>query len=140
MVSHSTLLSCCFENAAARIYQHPLGFVQHVWLPGSASSPALHAAFEALLAQLSPTGGQKVLIDQRQFLLPTPADTSWFLLDWLPRAVQQGYRYGAVLSLHPVLDRVSAHAIRQEAMHQFPVVYRSFVQEQAAITWLLTQP
>lgn len=133
-------LTCCFENEAAQIYRHPLGFVHHVWLPGSILSPALRAALEALLKQLYPKGSQKVFIDQRQFALPTPPDTSWFLLDWLPRAVQRGYRYGAVLRSAHALDRMSAHATRQDAMEQFPIVYQSFEQEALAITWLITQP
>jgi len=135
-----TATPCCFENQAARIYKHPLGFVHHVWLPGSDVSRDLRAAFEALLAQLAPIGSHKVLVDQRQFVLPAPPDTSWFLLDWLPRAVQRGYRYGAVLSTTCALDRMSAHATRQDAMQQFPIVYQSFEQEPAAIVWLLAQP
>ncbi|WP_324680614.1 hypothetical protein [Hymenobacter sp. GOD-10R] len=131
---------CCFANEAAQIYRHPLGFVQHVWLPGAHASAVLRAAFEALLGQLHPVGAGKVLIDQRRFVTPSAPDTSWFLLDWLPRAVQQGYRYGAVLSAGPALDRVSRHTTRQEAMRQYPIIYHRFDQESLAIAWLLAQP
>ncbi|WP_324680081.1 hypothetical protein [Hymenobacter sp. GOD-10R] len=65
----------------------------------------MRTAFDAFLGQLYPTGGHQVLIDQRRLGPFSAADTSWFLLDWLLRAV---------LSACQALARVNTHATRQE--------------------------
>ena len=129
----------CFENEAAQIYLHPLGFLQLVWLPGSQASPALRAAFEALLGQLRRLQGQKVLVDQRNLAMLSVEDSVWYLLDWLPRATQQRYRYAAVLSPSSLLHRINMQATSRQAMQQFPVVHQYFEQEPPAVEWLLAQ-
>ena len=129
----------CFESEAAQIHLHPLGFLQLIWLPGSQASPALRAALEALLYQMQRLHKQKVLVNPRNLAMLSVEDNAWYLLDWLPRATQQYYRYAAVLSPTPLLHRINIQATSRQAMEQFPVVHQYFEQESSAVEWLLAQ-
>jgi hypothetical protein len=129
----------CFENEAARLLRHPAGFLHLTWGPGSASSTATRAVFEHLLRELRATGYGKVLSDQRQLAPPSDEDTAWYVLDWLPRALTQGYRYCAIISATHLFARLALHSIRQQAMRDSSLVYQHFDQEDLAFDWLIGQ-
>lgn len=76
----------------------------------------LRAVFEYILHALHALGYSKVLSDQRQMAPPSNEDTAWYVLDWLPRATEQGYRYGALVSAKHLFARLALHSISQQAM------------------------
>lgn len=124
---------------AASIAFHPAGFLHVTWLAGPISSAATRAVLEHVLLELRTWGCHKVLTDQRLTDPPADEDATWYMLDWLPRAAQQGYRYGAILNSTHLFARLAVHSISQQAMQHSGLVYQHFDREDLAIEWLLAQ-
>lgn len=95
---------------------------------------------EHLLVELKQVGWGKVMLDQRVMMPMSACDTTWLLLDWLPRATKHNlYRHVAILTSNNVFCRLATHSITQQVQVQFPVVYRNFEEEEAARAWLISQ-
>ena len=50
-----------------------------------------------MLRGLQQRGWSRILINQTQMIPFAPEEQRWIALEWLPRAVQAGYRHGAVV-------------------------------------------
>ncbi|WP_046243895.1 hypothetical protein [Hymenobacter terrenus] len=66
----------------------------------------------------------------------TAAEQQWVAHKWLPRAVEGGYRRGAVVVSPNVLVRLATAYVTTN-VQGLPLVYRSFDSEAEAVRWLL---
>jgi hypothetical protein len=109
-------------------------------LPEAEFNSENRATMEHLLIELERLRWGKVLVDQRVLMPLSEEDSAWLMVDWMPRASQHNlYRYVAILSAKNVFSRLDLHSLTQQAQAHFPVVYRYFEEEEAAVAWLLAQ-
>lgn len=60
-----------------------------------------------MLPALRQYGWSRIFINQAQMTPFTPGEQQWIVREWLPRAVQSGYRTGAVVVSAVVLVRLA---------------------------------
>jgi hypothetical protein len=135
----SPLPSLYFENAAGEVLTDPAGFLRTNWSSQKRNPEATQAIFENMLRALQQYGWSRILINQRNMIPFTPQEQQWIAREWLPRAVQAGYRHGAVVVSPNVLVRL-ATAFVTTSIQGLPLMYRSFDTVADAQSWLLQQP
>ena len=134
-----SLPSLYFENSAGEVLTDPAGFLRTNWSGQRRTLPATQAVFENMLRALQRHGLSRILVDQSQMVPFTSEEQQWIAREWLPRAVQGGYRYGAVVVSPNVLVRLATAFITTTVLG-LPLVYRSFDAAAEARRWLLQQP
>jgi hypothetical protein len=121
-----------FQNAVARLLEHPHGYAVVEYQPG----PRQLADLQGLLAQLERLLGQRrwnrVLGDQRHMQPFTPEESEWIRTYWLTRGTAF---HGAVLLPHNVFARLASAQIVLEAKAA-NLSYRLFDDQPAAEAWL----
>jgi hypothetical protein len=135
----SPLPSLYFENSAGEVLTDPAGFLRTNWSSHRRSPEATRAIFENMLRGLQHRGWSRILVNQLEMSPLTPGEQRWIASEWLPRAVQGGYRHGAVVVSPNVLVRL-ATAFVTTSIHGLPLTYRSFDSDAEARRWLLQQP
>lgn len=128
-----------FTNPAGQLLADPAGFLRVAWGSQPRSSQATKALFEQILLQLRRQQWSRALINQVGMQPFTPADQQWIAYDWLPRAVQGGYRHGALVVSADVLVRLATAYITTH-VQGLPLTYRSFDSDADAVRWLGKQP
>lgn len=127
-----------FENSVGRLWEEPEGYLRLEYKAG----PRGEAEFRVLLTHaahvLSRHRWSNILVDQRQMAPFNPAEQAWMGSEWLIKAVHEhGYRKGAVLIAQNVFARLAMTQLMLGARN-LPHTYRSFDDESAALTWLLS--
>lgn len=134
----TTIYRVYYENAVGRATDDAMGFARLTYQP----NPRQKDAFQALLGHVSrllaKRGDGCLLVDQRLMDPFTPEEQAFVLEQWLPRAIEAGYRYGAVVVANNVFARL-ATAMVVTAARDLPMTYRYFEDEGEAISWLLQQ-
>ena len=129
-------LPVLFTNAAGQLTADPTGFVRMNW----AATPRALVETQALLTHLAQAlrqrGWDKVLANQNLMPSFSPAEQQWISQEWLPHAVQSGYRYGAIVVSTDTYARLATAFITTN-VGGLPLRYRSFDEEAQAIAWLL---
>lgn len=129
-----------FQNAAAHLTLHPAqAYVNLNWQAGELPEEAVQHAFDQVLVVLKAQGWQKVLIEQYQKEAFSVELQVWIELDWRPRAVQAGYRYGAIVHSRDLLARMATMESILPYAEPWPV-YRFCNTEAEAQTWLAQFP
>jgi len=128
-----------FSNAAGSVRLDPVGaYVRLNWASQPASIGVWRQVLEQALLQIQQHNWHKLLGDQRALPLFSTENQAWILLDWLPRAVRAGLRYGAIVSPQNVMVRLETAAFVRE-LNTYPLTYRQFPDEDTATKWLLQQ-
>ncbi|OUJ70468.1 hypothetical protein [Hymenobacter crusticola] len=127
-----------FENQALCLVADLGPLLRVNWRPGSTCSTALRAGLEHLLPYLTQCPVHRVLLDQRDMGPLGEGDALWLLLQWLPRATQQGQGYIAVLPPTDILCRLTTYALQMQAQTRFACTFQNFAHEQEAVCWLRT--
>lgn len=135
----TTLPSLYFENSAGEVLTDPAGFLRTNWSSQKRTTEATQAIFENMLRGLLHRSWSRILINQLSMIPFTPEEQRWIAHEWLPRAVQAGYRHGAVVVSPNVLVRL-ATAFVTTSIQGLPLVYRSFNIDADARRWLELQP
>ena len=135
----TTLPSLYFENSAGEVLTDPAGFLRTNWSSQKRTTEATQAIFENMLRGLLYRSWSRILINQLSMIPFTPEEQRWIAHEWLPRAVQAGYRHGAVVVSPNVLVRL-ATAFVTTSIQGLPLVYRSFNIDADARRWLELQP
>ncbi|MDB5268563.1 MAG: hypothetical protein JWP58_1603 [Hymenobacter sp.] len=135
----SPLPSLYFENSAGEVLTAPAGFLRTNWSSQKRNSESTRAIFENMLRALQHRGWSRILVNQQHMIPFTPDEQRWIAHEWLPRAVQAGYRHGAVVVSPNVLVRL-ATAFVTTSIQGMPLVYRSFDTDTDARRWLDLQP
>lgn len=136
----SSTLSIYFENATARLLEHPDGYVIFEYKPG----PRIFTDFQAALTHtgnlLRRYDWYKILSDQRQMEPFTEQETTWVTEYWLDHNRQRaGGIYAAVLLAENVFARLAATQLRHEAKAA-ALTYRLFDTTADATAWLRQLP
>lgn len=128
-----------FENAAARISEHPQAFAVVTWHKGIRKPEDFRAVLNHLDRLFRLRRWSRLLADQRNLAPFTEAERTWVLNEWLPQAVGEGpYRYAAVLPPLDVFARLASKSVTAEAHKKF-LAYQFCETEAEAVQWLLQQ-
>ncbi|QKG57375.1 hypothetical protein GKZ68_12550 [Hymenobacter sp. BRD128] len=132
MPATSPALPVYFQNAVARLLEHPHGYAVVEYQPG----PRRLSDLQGLLAQLgnllTQRGWHRVLGDQRRMQPFTPEESEWIRAHWLTRGTTF---HGAVLLPHDVFARLASSQLVLEAKAA-NLSYRLFDDLAAAEAWL----
>lgn len=128
-----------FENTAGQLLEDPAGFLRANWSANARTPDEARALFTHMLHVLKRRGWSRILINQVTMRPFSPDEQQWVAKEWLPLAVQAGYRHGAVVVSTNVMVRLATAYITTQIMG-LPLVYRSFEVEADAAKWLLQQP
>ena len=133
-------LSVYFENAVARLLEHPDGYAVFEYKPG----PRIFTDFQAALTHtgnlLRRYDWYKILGDQRLMEPFTEQETKWVTEYWLAHNRQRvGGIYAAVLLAENVFARLAANQLRHEAQAA-ALTYRLFDTAADAAAWLQQLP
>ncbi|MBD2717125.1 hypothetical protein KBK19_18930 [Microvirga sp. STR05] len=128
-----------FENAAALLQEDPAGFLRVTWKPAARQPQDTRAVFMHMMQAISRNNWSRILIDQGRMVPFAPDEQEWVAREWLPRAVEAGYRHGAVVVSADVMVRLATAYITTQAPAS-ALVYRSFETDAEAVEWLLQHP
>ncbi|MDF7815717.1 hypothetical protein [Hymenobacter sp. YC55] len=129
-----------FQNAAAQLTLHSRpAYVRLSWHAGPLPETAVQHALDQVLVALQVQGWQKVLIEQASKEVFSVELQVWIELDWRPRAVQAGYRYGAFVQGRDLLARMATMESILPYAAPWPV-YQLCTSEAEAQAWLAQFP
>lgn len=128
-----------FENAAGSLSENKTGnYLRLDWQEGYPSDECIKGLLEEVLLALQHRQWRKILFHQNGRGTLSVAISAWVSIDWLPRAVQAGYYYGAIILSRDMFTRLDTTAVGNEYSRRQPLpVYEYFEQESEAVTWLL---
>lgn len=127
-----------FENAAAEVLEDPAGLVRLMWKPGPRQLSDTQAVLTQARLALQRYGWYRILINQTRMVPFTGEEQQWVSGEWLPLAIEAGYRYGAIVVSPDVMVRLATAFITTQLLGR-PLTYRSFENETEALQWLLNQ-
>lgn len=128
-----------FENAAGRVEEDPAGFLRTTWSQVARRPEDTRAIFVHMMRGLSHNKWSRMLINQMNMQPFSAQEQEWVAQEWLPQAVEAGYRYGAVVVSTNVMVRLATAYITTQAPAS-ALTYRSFETDAQAVAWLLQQP
>jgi len=128
-----------FENNAGRILEDPAGFLRANWSSNSRQPGDARALFTHMLRALQRHNWSRILVNQVGMLPFSTAEQQWVAQEWLPLAVQGGYRHGAIVVSTDVMVRLATAYVTTQ-VNNMPLLYRSFETDAAAVQWLLQHP
>ncbi|MDO7887450.1 hypothetical protein [Hymenobacter cheonanensis] len=132
MPANLPALPLYFQNAVARLLEHPHGYVVVEYQAGPRQLADLQGLLGELAQLLARRGWNRVLADQRLMQPFTPEESEWIRAHWLTRS---STFHGAVLLPHDVFARLASAQIILEAKAA-NLSYRLFDDLAAAETWL----
>jgi hypothetical protein len=121
-----------FQNAVARLLEHPHGYAVVEYQPGPRRLPDLQGLLSQLAHLLTQRRWNRVLADQRQMQPFTPEESEWIRAHWLTRGTQF---HGAILLPHDVFARLASSQLVFEAKAA-SLSYRLFDEQATAEDWL----
>jgi hypothetical protein len=128
-----------FNNAAGQLQADPAGFLRVSWGPGPRTLTDTGALFAAITKALQQYRWSKVLVNQVNMQPFSTQEQLWVAQEWLPHAVQEGgYRYGAVVVSTNEFTRL-ATAFITISVKGLPILYRSFDNDDQAVSWITQQ-
>ena len=107
-------------------------------ISGYLTSQQFRALTEQLLEQLVKHQVNQVLADTREMPLIAADDQQWFLEDWLPRAMQKGFKRCAMINSRYFFNRLAISNI-VDKMDKRLFTLQLFDDEAIARAWLTTQ-
>jgi hypothetical protein len=126
-------LSLYFQNAVARVLEHPHGYAVVEYQPGPRQLSDLQGVLAQLARLLTQRRWNRVLADQRHMQPFTPEESEWIRAHWLTRGTTF---HGALLLPHNVFARLTSSQLVLEAKAA-NLSYRLFDEPAAAEAWLL---
>lgn len=128
-----------FFNTAGQVREDPAGFLRTEWSTAARTLEATQELFEQMLLLLQQRGWSRILVNQTRMAAFSPAEQQWISQHWLLRAVEAGYRYGAVVVSPMAMVRLATSFVTTSVLGR-PLTYRSFDSEAEAEHWLEQQP
>lgn len=127
-----------FRSIAAVITYLPAAYVRVEWHPVAATAAELRAVYDHVLHAMRRHQAPALLSVHNQ-RPPIPPDVqTWLVNEWIPRALEAGYRYCAIVEAVTPLGRLSARAVGS-SLDKTALQYRYFRTETAAEEWLLEE-
>ncbi|GAA4508388.1 hypothetical protein GCM10023172_40400 [Hymenobacter ginsengisoli] len=121
-----------FQNAVARLLEHPHGYAVVEYQPGPRQLPDLQGLLAQLAQLLTQRRWNRVLADQRNMQPYSPEESDWIRDHWLTRGTTF---HGAVLLPHDVFARLTSSQLVLEAKAA-SLSYRLFDDQADAEAWL----
>lgn len=132
-------LPSAFENASARVQEHPAGYVHFTYRPGRRTLDQLEAALTQAASLLEARYWHRILNDQRQVAPFTKAEMAQAHDFWRQRTRQWGHGlWVASILANNLFARIAATTARQR-LRQAGVRYQLFEDELPARAWLHQQ-
>ncbi|MDF7812594.1 hypothetical protein [Hymenobacter sp. YC55] len=128
-----------FRNAAGQLLEDAAGFLRVNWSSNPYRPEEVRALFTHMVYALQRYNWSRILINQVGMRPFSQEEQQWVSKEWLPLAVQAGYRHGAVIVSGEVMVRLATASITTQ-VNNMPLIYRSFETEAEALKWLLQQP
>jgi hypothetical protein len=132
----AAVLPILFKNSAGQLTADPAGFLRMDWSGAGRSLTDTQGLLTHMAQALQQHGWSKVLANQTLMSSFSPAEQEWITQEWLPLAVQSGYRYGAIVVSTNTYARLATAFITTN-VGGLPLRYRSFDDAAQAIAWLL---
>jgi hypothetical protein len=132
----TAVLPVLFKNSAGQLTADPAGFLRMDWSGAERSLTDTQGLLTRMAQALQQHGWGKVLANQTLMSSFTPAEQQWIAQEWLPLAVQSGYRYGAIVVSTNTYARLATAFITTN-VGGLPLRYRSFDDAAQATAWLL---
>jgi hypothetical protein len=129
-------LPILFENAAGQLSADPAGFLRMDWSGAKRTLTDTKGLLTHMAQALQQRGWGKVLANQTLMPSFSPAEQDWIRQEWLPHAVLNGYRYGAIVVSTDTYARLATAFITTN-VGGLPLRYRSFDDAAQATAWLL---
>lgn len=130
------ILPVLFQNPAGQLTADPAGFLRMDWSGAERTLADTQGLLTHLARALQQHGWHKVLANQTLMPSFSPAEQQWISHEWMPGAVQSGYRYGAIVVSTNTYARLATAFITTN-VGGLPLRYRSFDDAAQATTWLL---
>jgi len=124
-----------FKNAAGQLAADTAGFLRMDWSGAERTLADTQGLLMHMAQALQQHGWGKVLANQTLMSSFSPAEQQWIAQEWLPLAVQSGYRYGAIVVSTNTYARLATAFITTN-VGGLPLRYRSFDDAAQAIAWL----
>ncbi|UOQ66159.1 hypothetical protein [Hymenobacter volaticus] len=137
-MNRSLLPAIYFRNAAGQLLEDAAGFLRVSWSSNAYRPEEVRALFTHMAYALRRNNWSCILINQIGMRAFSQEEQQWVTQEWLPLAVQAGYRYGAVVVSEDVMVRLATAYITTQ-VNNLPLIYRSFITEPEALEWLLQQ-
>lgn len=138
-MNKSLLPAIYFKNAAGQLLEDTAGFLRVNWSSNPYRPEEVRALFTHMAYALRRNSWSRILINQVGMRAFSQEEQQWITQEWLPLAVQAGYRHGAVVVSEDVMVRLATAYITTQ-VNNLPLIYRSFINEAEALQWLLQQP
>lgn len=132
MLAALPALPVYFQNAVARLLEHPHGYAVVEYQPGPRRLTDLQGLLAQLAQLLTERRWHRVLADQRLMQPYTAEESEWIRTHWLRRGTTF---HGAILLPHDVFARLTSSQLVLEAKAA-SLSYRLFDDLAAAEAWL----
>ncbi len=110
--------------------------VHHIFHQPTHDEP-LRTCFNKGIEVMREKGAQKWLSDDRKNTASSDEENQWIFDDWLPRAVEAGWKYWALVVPDDIYGKLEMFEVVEE-FDQKGIRMLMFVDVEAAITWLDT--
>jgi hypothetical protein len=125
-----------FQNAAGKLYYHPVGFVRLAWSADRAPLDALKAYYAQVLALMLSTGTRKILSEHGQRPPLSGLAQEWLTKEWIPQAIREARaRYCAIVEGSDPMHRLSTQSVVSASPGG--ITFQRFSATEAAESWLL---
>lgn len=128
-----------FENEHASLWYYPEeGIIHHEF-----HQPTYGEDFQAVLMSglhlMKMHKAQKWLSDDRNNTILPPEDGAWSQDYWLPRAIEAGWKYWAMLPPAKARGRINIERLSSFVVAQHNVRFKVFTDPDEAWQWLAAQ-
>lgn len=131
-----TTTKVIIDNDYVKLFYHTdTGVVHHV-LGENMRSEDLHEVLNTGIDVLVAEGAFKWLSDNRGFQETSEEDTNWINTNWLPRAVEAGWKYWALVVPQTVKARINMQEFVQTFFEK-GVRIMVFTEPDEAMEWLV---
>jgi hypothetical protein len=124
------------ENEYACLWYYPEDRIVHHKFLQPVSGSSFQDVLTAGLDLLKEQGAQKWLSDDRLNSILSAEDSAWSQEYWLPRAVQAGWRYWAILQPEKARGQINLKRLAGYVTAHYNVNVQLFPQLEEAFQWL----
>ena len=125
------------ENGFYTLWFHPDDGIVHHKFHKFIYGDTFRACLNRGTALLKERGASKWLSDDRKNSVITPDDSEWGVYDWLPRTIEAGWRYWAIVMPEGVTGRLKMESIIVDTAKS-GLIIETFTDDDYAMDWLRT--
>jgi hypothetical protein len=123
------------DTNQATVWYHPEGGIVHHFFKRPTRDAAFRQVLEVGLEQMIEHGATKWLSDERNNSALTPEDSQWIIDEWVPRALEAGWRHWAIVLPDYVVGKMDM-ALYIATRRQMGTNVYVFTDPAEALEWL----